>query len=320
MRVAIIADIHGNDLAFETVLDDLERAAIDRIVCLGDAIQGGPQPAQTVARLRALGCPVVIGNADAFLLSGDDTDAEPVSEARRRLLDETRAWSLAQLSSDDRAFIAAFAPTIVVPLPAGRELRCFHGSPGSFDDILLPLTPDDDFRRLLGADERAIFTGGHTHVQFIRHLGRTFFCNPGSVGFAWRHGQPEESFRADPWAEYAILDAGRRRAPVGRVPPRAVRYGGLSPDHRGERDPLRQHNHRSLRRGLMSVDAAPRFRRSEPERRNRRAGVVREQDASRGRHAAPPPALPRSVRAGGATEILPHVDPQQIGLDRDRLG
>lgn len=205
MRVAIISDMHGNDLAFAGVAAEIASLHIDRVACLGDAIQGGPQPAEVVARLRRNGWPTVMGNADAFLLTGDNTDAEPASAARRRTLDETRDWSLTKLAPDDRAFIAAFPATLTVPLPGGRELRCCHGSPASFDDILLPTSPDDDFARLLAPEERAIYTGGHTHVQFIRHLGRTFFCNPGSVGFAWRHGQPEGQLRADPWAEYAIL-------------------------------------------------------------------------------------------------------------------
>jgi len=45
-------------------------------------------------------------------------------------------------------------------------------------------------------------------VQFVRHYKRRFFFNPGSVGFAYRHAQDPEKFRADPWAEYAVLTAG----------------------------------------------------------------------------------------------------------------
>ena len=53
-RVAVISDMHGNDFAFEQVEADLQRQSIDQIVCLGDAIQGGPQPAQVVQRLRRM--------------------------------------------------------------------------------------------------------------------------------------------------------------------------------------------------------------------------------------------------------------------------
>ena len=73
MRIAVFSDIHGNGLALEAVLADIQAKAPDRLVCLGDAIQGGPQPAQVVRRLRELQCPVVMGNADAWLLTGEGT-------------------------------------------------------------------------------------------------------------------------------------------------------------------------------------------------------------------------------------------------------
>ncbi len=66
-------------------------------------------------------------------------------------------------------------------------------------------------------------TGGHTHVQHIRHLDRSFYFNPGSVGFPWRHDQPDPiggQLQADPWAEYAVLsvDSGRASLDFRRVP------------------------------------------------------------------------------------------------------
>jgi predicted phosphodiesterase len=202
MRIAIISDIHGNCFALDAALADIRRAAVDQVVCLGDAIQGGAQPAATVARLRELGCPVVMGNADAWLLTGKETGAEqPASEQMLAI----REWSLAQLSSADRAFIAGFRPTVSLALGAGRELLCFHGSPRSFDDVILPETPEEEFQRFLGGFGAAALAGGHTHLQQIRRLGDAFFFNPGSVGRAFDRRQPEERFRYDPWAEYAIL-------------------------------------------------------------------------------------------------------------------
>ncbi len=69
MRIAIISDIHGNCVALDAVLADLQREPAARMVCLGDAIQGGPQPIQVIARLRELACPVVMGNADDWLVT-----------------------------------------------------------------------------------------------------------------------------------------------------------------------------------------------------------------------------------------------------------
>jgi predicted phosphodiesterase len=79
MRTALVSDIHGNTVALDAALADLKAHPVDQVVCLGDAIQGGPQPAGVVARLRELGWPVIMGNADAWLLSGVPTGTEPMT-------------------------------------------------------------------------------------------------------------------------------------------------------------------------------------------------------------------------------------------------
>src|SRR5215208_5935248 len=129
MRVAVISDMHGNDLAFEVVEADIQKQQVDQIVCLGDAVQGGPQPAAIVQRLRRLHCPVVMGNADAWLISGVETADEGIPSERLRKMGEVRTWSLSQLTEDDRTFIASFKPTITIQLEEGLDLLCFHGSP-----------------------------------------------------------------------------------------------------------------------------------------------------------------------------------------------
>jgi predicted phosphodiesterase len=220
MRIAVISDMHGNDLAFEAVEADIQKQSVDQIVCLGDAIQGGPQPAQVVRRLQRLNCPVVMGNADAWLISGVETADEGIPPDRLKKMGEIRNWSLAQLSEEDIDFIARFQPTITVPLEDGLELLCFHGSPTSFDEIILPAAPEEEFRRILGPYADRVLTGGHTHAQQIRRNGKYFFFNPGSVGFAYSHQQSEDHFKADPWAEYAILAAetGQLHLEFRRVP------------------------------------------------------------------------------------------------------
>lgn len=220
MRIGVFSDMHGNYVAFEAVLDDLKQAGVDRLVCLGDAVQGGPQPAQVVARLRELACPVVMGNADDWMLTGKETGADLIAEERLRKMNAVREWSLAQLSAEDQAFIAGFQPTVTVELNAAQNLVCFHGSPASYDDLIFPTTPEEDFQKMLGAYAAHILTGGHTHMQQLRRIADSFFFNPGSVGLAYSHQQPEGSFHTDPWAEYAILtaDGGKISLEFRRVP------------------------------------------------------------------------------------------------------
>lgn len=211
MQLAVISDIHGNCFTLDYVLKDIRSQGIKDIVCLGDAIQGGAQPAQTVERLRELRCPIVMGNADAWLLTGQETSPnEKTSEPQATV----RAWSLAQLSEEDRAFIEQFQPTIEIPLGAGQKLLCFHGSPRSFDDTIFPDTSDETVRQYLSGWDATLLTGGHTHTQQLRRVGhRSWYFNPGSVSLAynWERSPAynwelyKEQIRVDPWADYAII-------------------------------------------------------------------------------------------------------------------
>ena len=68
MRIGLIADIHGNLFALDAVLAALARIGMDELICLGDVAALGPQPREVIERLRALRCPVVMGNTDAWHL------------------------------------------------------------------------------------------------------------------------------------------------------------------------------------------------------------------------------------------------------------
>lgn len=168
-------------------------------------IQGGPQPAECLERLRRLSCPVVMGNADWFALTGEP-GAEPVTERQVAV----QQWTLSQLSDVDREFVRSFRPTVDEPPVLG-----FHGSPGSFDDVILPLTPEDELRRFLVGAEAPILAGGHVHEQFVRRLGPSLFVNPGSVGLSLDPNQPEpDAIRFDPWAAWAVVEVDGDRLSV----------------------------------------------------------------------------------------------------------
>ena len=56
MRLGLISDIHGNRLALDAVLEELEREGVDEFICLGD-VAVGPQPAEALERVRELEVP-----------------------------------------------------------------------------------------------------------------------------------------------------------------------------------------------------------------------------------------------------------------------
>ena len=177
MPLALVSDIHGSDDALVAVVAELERLGIDRAVCLGDAVQGGDQPREVLDRLAELGWRVVLGNADAFLLEVPLDSPEPITQGQL----EKREWTLAQLDPSHLDQIRSFEPTFDVELDGGLTLRAFHGSPHSYDDVLLPETPDAQVEHLLGGSGVDVLAGGHTHMQWTRYVDGALFVNPGSV-------------------------------------------------------------------------------------------------------------------------------------------
>src|SRR5262245_53448353 len=147
MRIAIIADVHANRVALDAALADIAALQPEQIVCLGDVAATGPQPRQVVERLRALTCPVVMGNADAWLLEPQPFESGDEDMRRFEAIDH---WCAAQLSPIDMAYLRTFQPTVELPLGAGATLLCCHGSPLSNTDIIRATTPDDELERMLG--------------------------------------------------------------------------------------------------------------------------------------------------------------------------
>lgn len=198
-RIGVISDIHGNLFALDAVLAELERESLDGIVCLGD-VAVGPQPQETLARVRALGCPVVIGNWDAWFL---DRPPPPQDDVGRKLYEITAFWADA-VTDDDRAYIRTFVPQLELPLDGGEPALCFHGSPNSYDDFIFATTPDEVVGRMFGDRRAPLMIGGHAHLQLLRRFEHILFVNPGSVGLPFSDWWPDR-VRIAPRAEYGIV-------------------------------------------------------------------------------------------------------------------
>ena len=170
MPLALVSDVHGNDDAFAAVVAELAQLGVEQAVCLGDMVQGGDQPREVLDRLTELGWPVILGNADDFLLEVPDDSPEEITP--RQL--EKRDWTLAQLDHSYLDQIRTFSLTLEL-----GSLLAFHGSPRSYDDVLLPESDDDGPWQVAGFD---VLAGGHTHLQWTRTIGGALYVNPGSVG------------------------------------------------------------------------------------------------------------------------------------------
>lgn len=73
MKIAILADIHGNRLALDAVLADIEaQGGVDATWILGDLCALGPQPLLALETIRPIpNVRIVRGNTDRYLLTGD---------------------------------------------------------------------------------------------------------------------------------------------------------------------------------------------------------------------------------------------------------
>ena len=72
MKLGVIADVHGNDVALRAVLDDAAGYHVDRWWVLGDLVLFGPRPAEALDRLRGLpGVSMLRGNTDRYVLTGE---------------------------------------------------------------------------------------------------------------------------------------------------------------------------------------------------------------------------------------------------------
>ncbi len=202
MTLALIADIHGNLAAFDAVLDALRAEPADQIVCLGDVAATGPQPREVLRQLHGLGCPVVMGNADAELLDVPPPAPETDKDARR--ITDIDHWCAAQLDDADRAFLASFQPTVEISLGEGRSLLCCHGSPRGYNDVIVATTPDEVLDQMIGGHDATIIAGGHTHIRMLRAHREREIVNPGSIGLAYQFF-PDGRVRVPPWAEFALL-------------------------------------------------------------------------------------------------------------------
>ena len=170
MGVATLYDVHGNLRALNAVLAEVPDDAT--IVVGGDIVAGGPEPAETLERLRELGARVrwLRGNADRELWPGEEGLAPP------ELIEETRA----RLSEEQIAFLYGLPPTAQI----GRVLYC-HATPCNDVDIFTERTPEERLAPIFAGVDADVVVCGHTHTQFERTIAGRRVINSGSVGMPY---------------------------------------------------------------------------------------------------------------------------------------
>jgi len=203
MRIAVIADVHGNLGALERVLEDIEARGVDLVVNLGDVVSGPLQPRETANRLIGVGIPTIRGNHERQLLT---LAAEEMGESDRHAKDE--------LLPEHFAWLQSFPSTMAV----GEDVFLCHGTPRSDVDYLLE-TVDETGCHLAEIGEvelrtegcaASLIVCGHTHLpRVVRLTDGRMVINPGSVGLQaypakWPRFHTMEA--GSPHARYAIAE------------------------------------------------------------------------------------------------------------------
>jgi predicted phosphodiesterase len=172
MRIAIVSDIHGNLMALDSVVSDIERQGVDQVWCGGDIGWAGPWASECIERVRDHGWPTVRGNADVWITG----DPQTITDAQRRATFVEIAGQHA-ISEDDARWLAN--------LPIGHtgpgSILMVHGTPDSPFDAPGPDSPAATFEPFEDAAGITVF--GHVHRAFVRKLrDGTLVANSGSVG------------------------------------------------------------------------------------------------------------------------------------------
>jgi putative phosphoesterase len=177
MRIAVLADIHGNLPALRAVLAEVDAEAPDAVVVAGDVV-AGPFVRESLELLRVRPEPTywIAGNSEREALAVFD-GAAAADDAPGR----AAAWSVQALDRAWRDELASW------PIAVTLDGVCFcHGSPRRDDELLTAVTPDAVFRSVLADVRERLVVGGHTHRQFVRTVRPDLvYANAGSVGLPY---------------------------------------------------------------------------------------------------------------------------------------
>jgi predicted phosphodiesterase len=177
MRVAVLSDIHGFDLAFERVLADLDATGpYDEIVIAGDLCEVGPNPRRVLEIIRERGLKTVKGN----------TDEDCAQPGYRGDGEETVAYAQEQIGEEGMAFLRDLPLEVRIAPPGGRpeddDLLVVHANPHNLTVALEPSYSDNQLRDIYEPVRAAALAFGHVHICYVRTIDDRLLVDVSAVG------------------------------------------------------------------------------------------------------------------------------------------
>ena len=172
MTIVVISDVHANLEALNALPE-----WGDELWVLGDLVDYGPNPREVVGLLRSRAELVVRGNHDHAVGFEDDPRCNP---RFRKMALETRDSTIRTINGDFTRYLQQLPLHRIVERDGKRFYLC-HAAPS---DPLYGYCGENSERwpREVQEIEADYLLVGHTHIPFIRNIGRTTVANPGSLG------------------------------------------------------------------------------------------------------------------------------------------
>lgn len=206
MRLAFVADIHGNLPALEAVLADLQQQSPDAVYLVGDQVNRCPWNNEVIALVTDLGWPAVAGNHDLIIGMINTPQNRPPFTNRVRF--PTLWWTQAQLTEAHLTILRQWPEELTITLDGLPAIRVVHGVPGNAFVGILPEDRDEKIRHFLTGMAEPLLICGHIHRPLERAVDQWQVFNGGSVGIP---------YNGDPRAQYLLLDAvGQQWVPTFR--------------------------------------------------------------------------------------------------------
>ena len=197
MRVAVLADVHGNLTALRAVAAALETETLDGAVVAGDHLWGGPRPVEVWETLRRSGWVLVRGNEDEAL-ARPAPPPQPAGFRFGRAYAAHHAWARGLLGPGPLAELGALPFAARLSTPAG-DLLVVHASPRSTTDRAGgPHNTDEEVAAAYAGTGASAIAFGHWHAAFVRPTPFALLVNAASVGL------PNDHL---PLAGYSVLTA-----------------------------------------------------------------------------------------------------------------
>ncbi len=209
MRVAILADIHGNLPACEAVLEDIKRQSPDYVVAAGDLCLRGAQPAETLDLLADRCHAMLVGNTDAYLTGSYLGGAYREREHWKTDLLE---WTRGQLGEARLKRLTALQFSVRYSPRRGQDLFVCHANPRNLEESLEPTLDEQTVRRYLSHLDASAVAFGHLHFPYRRRVGRVVIADVASAGI------PRDGDLRPAWGLFTFTPRG------WRVQIRRVRY------------------------------------------------------------------------------------------------